>query len=608
MPVTKKNKVLGQYFSGDIVARLLCSLVDIHQEMSVIDPMAGIGDMFIPLNGYSKNLHAVEIDPDAYSSLRKVLPSAKLGNAFSKEIMASYHTDGYDLVITNPPYVRRELLQASQDLPYYLSAKQIYSNIRDFVSGTKTLNKTERRLFLNHLGSISGLSDLAIPSWLLCMLLTKPGGQLALVVPSAWMNREYAKPVASLLNDLFEIEYIFKDSNSVLFKGKALVQTNLIVARRRVQQKKEERDNNIFIISAFDSFIKRPSFIQNLHTLLGTSSSLPNECEIKVLPQSSFNLDSPSSINGLSVLGDIVELNTSTLTTLEDLGVVCNQGFRSGANSFFYFVQEQNQLVSGFRDILPLKYQQVFFTPAIQNQEDLNGSFSVGPDTSHFLLTINNYATAEDSASFPGFTVLPDEVSDYIRVSESRAVKGIRIPELSAVRTNVRPAKNGILPRFWYMLPAFTARHRPVLFMPRVNSNRTYAYLNEYNYVVDANFITFSLKNNSAITYYGLLALLNSTWSAIQFEEQCSVLGGGALKIDSIQLSKMFFPSFSKQDLFQLNQLGKELAKTTIDASLSIINKIDSIILSVASGRNCLSTDQLRSINSLFIERRHGSK
>ena len=41
---SSRKKRLGQYFSGQKVAELLVSMVALHHEDHVIDPMAGIGD------------------------------------------------------------------------------------------------------------------------------------------------------------------------------------------------------------------------------------------------------------------------------------------------------------------------------------------------------------------------------------------------------------------------------------------------------------------------------------------------------------------------------------------------------------------------------------
>lgn len=601
-----KNKILGQYYSGEFVARLLCSFLDIHPHMDIIDPMAGIGDMLVPFLEGGHSLSAVEIDPEAHGRLTSIVPSAVLGNAFSKEQFNYYRDGGYDLVITNPPYVRRELLNASSNLPFYLSQNTILENLKDFAQRANTLSAQERVLFLKTIDRFSKLSDLAIPSWLLCILLTKPGGQLALVVPASWLTREYSKPLLLLLNDFFDIQSIIKDVNSCLFEGKALVQTNLIVAKRKTE--KSSAQNDIRIFSLYKSFLKSAECLAHL----ASGDVRNNGCDVQVVSQNDFNFTENSNnefVKKSSFLSKIIDIEYLNTIGLNDLGVVCNQGFRSGANSFFYFTKEGDSFVSNYRDVLPSSCVERYFVGAIQNQEDLTGAFNQRFENYHFLLCIRDSVRSQDLPTNSQYKLLPNVLTEYINQSENRFVKGTRIPELSAVRTNQRPASKGNEPRFWYMLPPFTPRHRANLFMPRVNSGRTYVYHNIEKSVIDANFITFSFSEKRTISPYGLLALLNSTWSAIQLEEIGSVMGGGALKIDSVQLSKLFFPAFNEKELVSLERLGKILSCQATKESQSIIKRIDKVILG-ATGVECSSLiwQKLYAQSTLYITRRYGSQ
>ena len=577
--------------------------------MDIIDPMAGIGDMFIPFLGGKHSLSAVEIDSEAYSLLSKRVPSAVLGNAFSHEQIECYHKGGYDLVITNPPYVRRELIKASASLPHYLSLDEVYHNLFVLAQESLSLNDNERDLFVKTLNRISKLSDLAIPSWLLCMLLTKPNGELALVVPASWLTREYAKPLVSLFHELFDIRFIIKDVNSFLFKGKALVQTNLIVAKRKGSI--SSSCNNIHIISLYKSFLKTKDCIERLkqeHNLFESTSGY----EIQIISQNDFiqpNNSQNTFVKKSSCLSRFFDLSSKETIGLSDLGVICNQGFRSGANTFFYFTKEEGRLMSAYRDSIPSSLINEFFIPAIQNQEDLTGDLAIVSQGHNYILTIRDSVRQSDLPQHSRYKVLPDSISNYIDSSEKRTVKGTRIPELSAVKTNVKPGSKGKEPRFWYMLPPFTPRHMADIFIPRVNSGRTHVYLNIQKSVIDANFVTFSIAGNNHFSTMGLFALLNSTWAAIQFEEVCSVMGGGALKIDSAQLSKLFFPKFTPKELSKLDKLGNELSKQRIDNCDDTIRKIDTIII-LALGYKCSPSicQSLYEQNQSYIIRRYGSK
>lgn len=98
----------------------------------------------------------------------------------------------YDLVITNPPYVRHQLLRASG-----ADSKKIRSNLQEIAD--HYLSGIEGNIWKSLIESYSGLSDLSIPAWLLSGLLVRPGGRLALVVPATWRTRDYADVVRYLL-------------------------------------------------------------------------------------------------------------------------------------------------------------------------------------------------------------------------------------------------------------------------------------------------------------------------------------------------------------------------------------------------------------------------
>ena len=107
--ITKKR--LGQYFSGNKVANLLVKLCSLTGGELVIDPMAGIGDMLtaaIQTGIPAEKISGIEIDPDAGNQCKKRIAPGNvyIGDAFSPEPYIALRRMTWDLVITNPPYVR----------------------------------------------------------------------------------------------------------------------------------------------------------------------------------------------------------------------------------------------------------------------------------------------------------------------------------------------------------------------------------------------------------------------------------------------------------------------------------------------------------------------
>jgi len=602
-----KNKALGQFFSGELVARILTVLADCPPGKSIIDPMAGIGDMFIPLDIKRYRCSAVEIDPIAYQKLVSIVPSAICANAFSVETLSAYRKRGYDLVITNPPYVRWQNLNDSSALPNYLSIQTIYQNLLCFTDEVLTLSSHEKKVVKECLSELSALSDLAVPSWLLCMLLTCRTGVLAIVVPNSWMSREYSLPIIRLLKELFTIDVVLNDVNSVLFKGKALVQTSLVVARRR--NDKSARNNLIRFVSAYASLFESSECISVLNDCIHNNRNVKGVCEIKsVIQDELWNQNKSAFLSSveLSSVKDVVDINPAEVVGLDSYGIECFQGLRTGANTFFYLRRQTDSFLSSDGRILDFSQNKKFCLPTIQGQEDLSDSLSQGRVTKTYLLYLQNNVISRDRVPENKYGPIPCDLEHYILDSENRMVNNKPIPSLSAVRTNVRKGKEGMLPRYWYMLPVLSKRHTASLFLPRLNGGRVWVRKNTYGQVIDANFVTIVLADCAPITVNAALALLNSTWAALQFEENCTVMGGGALKVDSIQMSRFFFPKMEREQLDALDVLGSRALKMKITAP-TIIDDIDRVVLNGLCCSNVeITIEHLREVLTDYVNRRNG--
>jgi hypothetical protein len=54
-------------------------------------------------------------------------------------------------------------------------------------------------------------------------------------------------------------------------------------------------------------------------------------------------------------------------------------------------------------------------------------------------------------------------------------------------------------------------------------------------------------------------ALLNSTWSKLSLELICTVMGGGALKVEASHLKRLLLPKLSEDKLEELEKAGLSL-------------------------------------------------
>ena len=609
MERANRQKLLGQYFSGKRIAETLFDLLGKPTGKSVIDPMCGQADLLIPfLNG--NTIKGIELDKEAYDKAVQLISKEHVveGNAFGMDTLCMLALDGYDVVITNPPYIRREnYRKATELIEGNLPLEQVCHNLQNYIKKLKTLNQEQKEKVCSYLKSASGLSDIASFSILLCMVITKVGGHLALVVPNTWLGREYSAPIVELLREFFEIEFIVNDANSAWFEGIAQVKTALVVAKRTNESKLQ---NNITIMDVYRSSLSKESLFsflgkeQSILDFIKTRQGIPHKCEIQTISQNDFAVR--VGINATSKLKPFCK-EFVNFTTIESLGISCGQGFRSGANACFVFDKVGNQYVSKVGS-LNVESVEDHFIPVIQNQKVLDRAYIVNSvEKLSVLLSINTqYARISDINKLDIsqrdlFIPLSQVLEHYLSLSESYKIKGTPIPYLSAVRTNEKQRANDV--RFWYHFPDFTPRHKGPVFIPRVNGSAIVARLNPNSYIVDANFITF-WSNKSEKSSEWILALLNSTWFSIMCEESGVVMGGGALKLDAVLLKKIPIPQLDKKDIQKLNTLGKELKFSKTDTSKSIVFKIDRILLGKIGVNDKRTINKILQIRNEYIARR----
>jgi hypothetical protein len=634
-----RKKRLGQFFSGTRLARLLAALARSNMAISVIDPMCGDGDMLEACQNErasATTVVGIEIDPLAHqAAAKRLVPSRSsilLGDCFSPVTLQKLPRPGYKLVITNPPYVRYQTLSQPQKGALCLpSADDIRGSLLASLELFTHLDALDRYFFGKMISGYSGLSDAAVPSWILCALLTEVGGKLAMVVPEAWLSRDYAKIIQYMLLRWFKIICVVEDSNAVWF-SEALVKTTLLVAERigRRDSAFSWEDETYMLVHVPSTAMTPRSVVGGLfpgvldperqfadlvslpfeNTEAGNSlfayERIPLRLKAANLLAGSKDsrwmagLESVSAMPGLSQSGrcEIPGPLASWLgdsecrfNSMTELQVNVSQGLRTGANQFFYIdligQTEEEAVVAphpafGF---IHLRVPKDSILPVLRKQSELGNAFRL--ETSKLsgrVLALQTYVLPEDSrgelalAGIKTATMMSPALAEFVRrvAKTNVGAPGAPeyIPQLTAVRTNVRTSP----PRFWYMLPDFAPRHRPELFLARVNNGHPAAYLNAPEPVlIDANFSTLWLDATAAISKLALLAILNSSWCIAAMELLGSVMGGGALKLEATHLRRLPIPAVSSAAWRALGQLGGELISPTKPSSVR--SRIDETIV-----------------------------
>lgn len=631
--ITKKK--LGQYFTDPNIVDFLLILTDIKETDKVIDPMAGIGNMLEPLlkNGHDPyKLYGIEIDPKAggFCKERLGLQNFVIDNAFNKNSYSKFDSiceDGCDLVITNPPYVRyQSMLRTEEDNMNLPNAKEIRKNLLETLDSLKFMDLIDKKDYKIMINAYSGLSDLAVPAWILCTALLKVGGKLAIVVPDTWLNREYAAIVQYILLKWFEIEYIVEDVNRVWFSD-AQVKTNLIVARRI------SRNNSIYSTEKYEyhhievhgSKNQKLGFdlttIDNkcLKSVLksGKTSEIQNlKCEIRSIDHmvSSFlancKTDWLDKIEGRENDYEITPIpyeltkllkNHEKIKTvdLENLGISVGQGLRTGANKFFYFtsIETDNDYEiiqsDNYFGAKMIRIPSKFLYKIIRKQSELTDCLYItGDDVKGRVLYIQDAITKSDmidtdSKYTCNYSVLNNEIGDFIEAASLYPANENNpnkfIPQLSAVKPNVRfeEKNNRRIKRYWYMLPRFTKRHLPDFFIPRINSDSPNVYLvKDAEIAIDANFSTLWIDDKHKEYKLAYFAILNSYWVRAYLESIATVMGGGALKVEASHIKKIRIPLLNKIELEKLTVYGSRLSEAKEQKEiLDIIGNVDDLLL-----------------------------
>lgn len=619
-----RRKRLGQFLTGERLATVLAALARAGDARTIVDPMGGFGDMLaacLSLGARPRLVAAVEIDPVAAQACRNRLMDGAVvvtGSAFSSGSWASLPSE-WDLVITNPPYVRYQTSsKATTGSLAIPSANQIRATLIEALSRSHHLSAVELEAFTRCARNYSGLSDLAVPSWLLCAARVGLGGRLAMVVPDTWLTRDYAAPVVYVLRRFFDLEYVVVDADVSWFED-ALVRATLVVAHR-------VRDKGSSFSSGGHLRISLPASVADDHSLVGRAfpesspelafaawaeARLANR-EVVTDPIPAAWSDETDLVRSLGdrgsrrrwltidehvdvanpmapeLLRQALGANPENLITLADLGWAVGQGLRTGANDFFYVTETAGGVRSCLIPDEVLRIPNRASRPAVRRQADLSkDGRRVVIDSRCRVLLLGGWALPEDIAAADGpspWRPMKGDLARLVRMAAAtpyiRGGKSIALPTLSAVKTNVcphNPRKSTVPARFWYQLPPLANRHTPAMFMARVNAGHPTAYPSSRSaLVVDANFSTFWPTRTNAVGPKAMMALLSSTWVTCYLEATATVLAGGALKVEATHLRRLLVPFIEEEEFLRLSVLTGDLQKGT--TSGDALHEIDKIV------------------------------
>ncbi len=627
-----QRKSLGQFFTGTKVSRLLAHLAIDEGTRKVLDPMAGTGDLIDAVVHAASHhgspldeLSAIEVDPESASLCQRRLALIAARYPIRHHVVCAdaFNVDAlpdsaYDLVIANPPYVRRQSMNGRGESVRRGLARIVAHRLRG----------SSREVWVALTRSYSGLADLSVPAWLLCALMVRPGGRLALIVPATWRSRDYAHVVRYLLLRAFELEIVVEDSGPCWFPD-ALVGTHLIVARRLhddainiplitrttwssacwVTITPNAASSESIIGGAFrhpcpeaafakwcrdpdaalsDGLARRAFLPQREWASLSTRAQ--NERWLGVLEPASgpsgtlpllgMSLPKMGSSGPAPIpeaVGDLLPsaLLPGVLRSIEDLGIRVGQGLRTGCNRFFY-VEMVEPLAGDWCTVITskvfgrrtLRVPSLALRPVLHRQSEIESRWPVTRRTR--VLDLRQWALPEDMSAVAAARVayaragqpvprtMPDDLAQYVRDAARKPLPGAAlskpVPEFAAVRTNVRRARSNTPPRFWYMLPDFMPRHSPRAFIPRIVQHTPRTHANNDPQLLVDANFSTFWSDNPRWTPRVMESFLNSAWCRCCMEASGARLGGGALKLEASHLRHISAPFLSDQSLAGLEE------------------------------------------------------
>lgn len=505
-----RRKQLGQCFTGLQTGRLLAALAVRPGQKRIVDPMAGHGDLIesaaeragqLGLNDVE--LLGVEIEPEAarlckWRIEQCIIEFRAAGGRFVNGDAFAFGTwesvPGFDLVITNPPYVRYQTLSngGRDGTVKLLNADATRLALEQLAM--KLAPPEERSIWQRLIRSYSGLSDLSVPSWLLCGLLTAPNGVLALVVPQTWLNRDYARIARYFFLRFFQPLAVVQESGQRWFRD-AQVPVSLVIGRRLLPDEVAvpllersglgETTPFAEIDSTAASFhshvgkafvgpdpegafaewldsgigtrhgvkLKRVSWESQRDEVLAASRGcdwlrrLEGDASIQV------SATPPSSVLPASVTHQLPAEYLRNLRPLASEPIRIGQGLRTGCNPFFYVELSGDISQGNFVSVLThelfgrrrIAIPASALKPVLRRQTELSSIQIVANALQGRLLDLREFLLPENapkngSARSSKWKVMPEALAEYVRLAaRTYLVRGetrTLIPQLSAVKPN----------------------------------------------------------------------------------------------------------------------------------------------------------------------------
>jgi tRNA1(Val) A37 N6-methylase TrmN6 len=487
------HKLAGFVATPEPIAQELVNWAIRDRGDSVLDVGAGEGIFLLQaarrllklgadIDDLPRALHGVEKDPVRYqqaasalsSEVGVSLPGIRNGDLFHSEFPA------VTAIVGNPPYVRR--------------------------ASVEDVDGIQSRIIHNNLlvGSIPRLTDLYVYFLMYAERFLIPGGRLAVVVSSSWLDTRSGEFLKRFILDRFRVHAVVA-SDVRLFQN-ALVKSVLLLAEKGP-------------VGATDTvrFARLRQFYPGILTSLGNPETAGrNGLRIEPVRQGDLRPTSPWSVY-LRTPGPYFLVASRMGTTLGTL-VESRIGIQPLARDFFVLTTARARAQNLPEDQLqPIAYSPRHVSGAV---------ISEASELGHRILS-TRLSVSEMSDALRGYIHRAEEQDVPIR-GKGRSVRGFHnVPRLQ--QASREP---------WYNLhDEIERRGRYTVFLPRRFYETFVVVWNRAGVIAGENFI--ELRPKSASDTLPLLAILNSSFFETVARCHAQQYGGGIFNLNPLDVKRL---------------------------------------------------------------------
>lgn len=509
-----KQKLRGGYYTPDDLAKFMSKWILNNGVKEILEPSSGDGNFFKSLSdvitSQNSEIKITGIELDSDEALKSIDRSKEFNNLsvdvcntdFLEWGLKNHNKLNFDAVIGNPPFIRYQYLPKE----YQLKAEKIF--------------KLFNLKFTKH-------TNAWVPFVVLGFEMLKPGGKLAMILPSEIMHVVHAQSLRTYLSENSE-KILILDPKELWFTE--TLQGALILF---AEKKKTSNDDSLglgikeindrsFSKTDPQNYFEKVRFI-NGETIKGKwTKAVLNPTELSLLKE----------IKGISNVYQFKEIADV------DVGIV------TGANKYFLISQDKVQKYGLEKWAYPMFGRSDHCPKMIYDSEQHQSNIKKGLPTNFIWFNVDSYDDLDDDAK------------KYVDIGE-----GEKFHERYKCR--VREP--------WFKVPSVYATEIGMLKrahdFPRLILNEKGAYTTDTVYRI-------SIIDNNIKSHELVFSFVNS-FTALTSELEGRFYGGGVLELVPSEIEKTFIPIVSIHKL-QLDDLDRDFQNLNTQ---EILKRQDEIIL-----------------------------